>query len=396
MPVPLFCPQPDCPNHLHPALGWRVRFGHYPTAAHGLIQRYRCRCCGHALSDQTHSLHYYAKRHLPLGALWSSLVAGSCLREIATRYRLSAQTVQQALLRLGRQAMAAQCLLLTQLAPQAQVVIDGLRSFLCCQDYPCELLACVSKSGEMILQLAHFISRRSGRISPAQLKRLRLRYRHWSPPVGALSGAISSLCRQLWNQLSLSVGNPSWIHSDEHPLYRHFLLHDPVARHLRDSALLHHQRTASTAPRTRSNPLFPVNYIDRLLRHRMKEHTRESIAFGRNTTMQMHRAWIFAYDHNCRRPHRTRLPQSGSHAAVAGVPQKLLDSLSREFFTRRIRLQQVQVPMLIRQVWLAELATPPVRWRRGQRASAVSVPGISVRIPDYVRRDLAGAYQQAA
>ena len=35
-------------------------------------------------------------------------------------------------------------------------------------------------------------------------------------------------------------------------------------------------------PSQKDNPLFAVNYLERLLRHRLKEHTRETIAFGRS------------------------------------------------------------------------------------------------------------------
>ncbi len=38
-----------------------------------------------------------------------------------------------------------------------------------------------------------------------------------------------------------------------------------------------HRMTPSTAPRTMLNPLFPVNYVDRLIRHRLRQHTREVI-----------------------------------------------------------------------------------------------------------------------
>lgn len=387
MPVPRFCPQPDCPNHHNPSRAWRVRFGTYSSLAHGTVQRYRCTSCGHTFSDQTESLHFFAKRRLPLVAIWNCLLGGSCLREIARRYHTSRPAVQNAILRLGRQAMAAQILLLDRLPPLPVAVFDGLRSFLCSQDYPCELLTSVSSAGELILQICHFISRRSGKATEAQKLRMRQRYQLWSPPKGALKHAISSLLGHLWPHLCLATGTASLLHSDEQPFYHHFIQHDPAATHLQHSQLLAHLRTDSTAPRTLANPLFPVNYIDRLLRHRLKEHTRESIAFGRNATLQMHRAWIFALDHNLTRPHRTRHPHDGSHALFAGAPKKLLSELSQGFFTRRIRLYAVAVPTPIAEAWLATLPTPPVR--RNQK-------GTSVRVPDYARRDLADAYQHAS
>jgi hypothetical protein len=136
------------------------------------------------------------------------------------------------------------------------------------------------------------------------------------------------------------------------------------------------------------NPLFPVNYVDLLLRHRLREHTRETIAFGRNTVSQMHRAWIFAHDHNCRRPYRERRPEAGTHAGQAVSREERVVTLNQSLFTRRVDLRAVAVPESIRAVWLGELVTPPVRWRVGQTGTQVHIPG-------FARRDLLGSYQQA-
>ena len=133
-----------------------------------------------------------------------------------------------------------------------------------------------------------------------------------------------------------------------------------------------------------ANPLFPANYVDRLLRHRMKEHTRETIAFGRHATMQMCRAWLFAWDHNSRREYRVRRPEEGVHlgqGSVSAAGGRQIARLNRSFFTRRVDLAETAVTDSIRRVWLNELTTPPVRWRVGQK-------GTSVRVPAFARRDL--------
>jgi hypothetical protein len=150
-----------------------------------------------------------------------------------------------------------------------------------------------------------------------------------------------------------------------------------------------HIRTSSRLPRTVSNRLFAVNYLDRLLRHRLKEHTRESIAIGRHAVMQMHRAWMFGWDHNARRPWRVKRPEAGCHAEQGACAVGVVASLRGAFFTRRIRLRATPVPESIRRVWLGEVPTPPLRWQVGQ-------VGTTVTVPAYARRDLAEAYQHAA
>ncbi|MFP4114456.1 MAG: hypothetical protein ACOC2Y_07215 [Spirochaetota bacterium] len=49
------------------------------------------------------------------------------------------------------------------------------------------------------------------------------------------------------------------------------------------------EQTPSTSPRTIGNPLFPVNYVDRMIGHRVKEQTRESNAVGRRARTTTHR-----------------------------------------------------------------------------------------------------------
>ena len=65
MPIPLHCPNPACLHFEHPPARWKVRFGSYATLAHGTVNRYRCSACGRTFSDQTESMHYFAKRRLP-------------------------------------------------------------------------------------------------------------------------------------------------------------------------------------------------------------------------------------------------------------------------------------------------------------------------------------------
>ncbi|MFP4535870.1 MAG: hypothetical protein ACLFNP_09125, partial [Spirochaetaceae bacterium] len=91
---------------------------------------------------------------------------------------------------------------------------------------------------------------------------------------------------------------------------------------------------------------------------------------------------------NCRREHRVRKPEAGVHAVHGCLDSVSVRRVTREFFDRRILPRNVGVPETIREVWLGELQTPPIRWKKGQR-------GTSVIISDYARRDLAAAYQHA-
>jgi hypothetical protein len=310
------------------------------------------------------------------------------MRECARRYHLSPTAIANATVRIGRQAMAAHAITLTHLQPRTGVVFDGLRSFVTSQDYPCDITTVVDAAGEMILSMTHSISRRGGRMTPRQRARRVAKERVWRPEAGSKRRDISLVVHELWKYLRPELcctveERAATIDTDEDPVYRAVLRRDPVRMHFGRAGMVRHIRTPGSAPRTVANRLFPVNYVDRLLRHRMKEHTRETIAFGRNAVMQMHRAWVFAYDHNCHREWRVKRPEAGVHAVHGPMEPPVVRRISRSLFTRRYRLDGIAIPETIRRVWTGEVPTPPVRWRVGQR-------GTSVRIPAFALRDIRG------
>ncbi|MEX2445496.1 MAG: hypothetical protein WD492_18000, partial [Alkalispirochaeta sp.] len=205
MPIPSHCPNPTCRAHTDPAPGWFRPFGSYPTKAHGIVPRFCCRTCGTTCSTQTESMHYAAKRHLPLKAIVASLLEGASQREIARRYGVSPMTVHNAIIRLGRQAIAAQSVLLSHLAPRPRVVFDGLRSFVTSQDYPCDLTTLVDAKGETILAITHGVFRRAGRMTRKQRKRVRAKQARWQIPHGTMSRSISAIWNELWPYLDLHL-----------------------------------------------------------------------------------------------------------------------------------------------------------------------------------------------
>lgn len=365
MPRPRFCRNPECPNAFHPPPKWLLRAGTYCTVAHGRVQRYVCRHCGRGMGDQTESMHYYAKRRLPLSEILSRVRGGSSLRDIGRELRCSRTAVANAVVRLGRQAIASQVELLTGLALPGRLAFDGLVSALTSRDYPTQIQTLVDQSVELLLAMTHSVGERGGRRTGGQLRRIRLKRQVWRPKPGALGESIARLVNELPR---FAGGNPITLDTDEHPLYSAAIEADRAMRWYREQGRLTVRQTPSTSPRTTGNPLFALNYIDRMIRHRVKEHTRESVALGRNSTMQMLRMWIFAWDHNVRQPYRVNDPRRSCRMLEAGASAKLVARLHREFYTRRCSVRARQVPESMRRVWLSQLDGPPVRWRTEQKS----------------------------
>ena len=381
MPRPRFCRNLDCPNAYHPPPNWLARAGTYDTLAHGTVQRYVCKRCGKGMGEQTESMHYYANRRLDLGEILSRVRGGSSLRDIGREMGCSRTAVANAVLRLGRQAMASHVALLTGLELPGEVVFDGLVSAVGSRDHPSQIHTLVNRSVELLLAMTHAVSERGGERTAAQKRRIEAKRRVWKPRAGGLLESI----RLLVNELPRFTGvRAITIDTDENPLYPSAIDGELALRWHRDLGRLKVRRTPGNAPRTIFNPLFPVNYVDRMIRHRVKEHTRESIALGRHSAMQMHRMWIFAWDHNVRQPYRVNDLSCRCRALEAGASERALAKLTREFMTRRCSLRRLRVPESIRRVWLAQLDTPPVRWRKAPLGR-----GLTIR--KYARLDLAFA-----
>jgi hypothetical protein len=275
--------------------------------------------------------------------------------------------------------MAGQIHLLHHLNPRRELVFDGIRSFVTSTDFPCDLTTVIDRAGEVILTITHAIFRRGGTMTPKQKERIELKYAAWQPESGSFTHAISLLIREIWDYLRPEVASHARIDTDQQPLYAAVMQKDATTAFYRAANLFTHHQTPSTAPRNHDNPLFPANYVDRLIRHRVREHTRETIAFGRNAVAQMHRIWIFAFDHNCRRKWRVKRPAEGVHAAQGTVEPKLIPALTREFYTRRIRITRQEVPESIHDVWTGAIPTPPHRWGKGQVGTDVRIPAFAVR-----------------
>lgn len=317
------------------------------------------------MGDQTESMHYYAKRRLDLAEIFSRVRGGSSLRDIGREIGCSRTAVGNAVVRLGRQAIACHVDLLSSLELPGELVLDGLVSAVTSRDYPSQIQTLVNRSVELLLAMTHYVGERGGTRTPRQRERIEEKRTSWQAKPGALSESIAMLI----NELPRFAGREKIkIDTDENQLYTSAIESDLAMRWHRQTERLTVVQTPSTMPRTTSNPLFPVNYVDRMIRHRMKEHTRESIALGQNSTMQMLRMWIFAWDHNVRQPYRVNDLQCSCRAIEAGANVALVSRLQREFMSRRRSVRRLRVPESMKRVWLGQLATPPVHWRKRQKS----------------------------
>jgi hypothetical protein len=124
---------------------------------------------------------------------------------------------------------------------------------------------------------------------------------------------------------------------------------------------LTHIRISSHRARTLSNPLFPVNYIDRELRMMSADHVRETNKFARNLNNMMDRLWIRIFDLNFVKPHRVNKGETSDKvsAEVAGLKNGLRGTeLTTLFWRRRFLTKSNFTPWIDYRTWLRGWVTP--------------------------------------
>jgi transposase-like protein len=279
--VPTHCPNPECSSHVGPR-PWRHKRKGFYARLRGprRVQRYACQHCRRSFSSQTFSTTYWLRRPDLQRPLFWRLLACSALRQIAREFAVAPSTLQRQAERLGRH-----CLLfherLRPEQPREPLVLDGFRSFESSQYWPFDLNLLVGTS-HYVYGLSEAELRRSGTHRPGQFRKreiLEARFGRADPK--ATERAVRELVARV-----VPPGAEVEIASDEHKAYPRAL------RRLGDRHL-HHRTVSSRELRTPSNPLFPANLADLLLRHSGANHKRETIAFSKRRQGALYRAAVW-------------------------------------------------------------------------------------------------------
>ncbi|MCR9094246.1 MAG: hypothetical protein NXI30_08515 [bacterium] len=209
-------------------------------------------------------------------------------------------------------------------------MLDGFRSFEHSQYWPMDLNLVVGTS-LFVYGFNDAELRRSGVMRPSQAVRRRiLEKKYGRPDARATRKRVEELLRRV-----IPPGGVVELRSDEHTSY-------PAAlRRLPDRTFLH-QRTNSREPRTTSNPLFPVNLTDSLLRHSSANHKRETIAFSKRRQSMLYRAAIWTVWRNYMKD-RSENRRNGPPAVALGLIKRALTLdaiLARRLMPFRSRLSK--------------------------------------------------------
>ena len=351
---PLFCPRKSCPNHHNPRGKWFDHFGRYPTAAHGWVNRFICKRCGKTCSAQTFHFTYYAKTRYPYPALIIALSSTCCLRALSRLFgNRSPGSISNHIARLARQAMAMKAHLMHGFHLPENLCADGFLNFCVSQYFPTQSHIIVGSNSLMLYYKDIITQRRSGRMSEAQkARRAALEQLFTIDPRGVEKASFRFISAAL-DLFDTSYQREKTLITDMHHTYAQVF--DRVV----DPRLhITHFAISSKAARTKSSPLFPVNYFDREIRKDLHDCVRETVCFPRNLNRHMQRFSVYQLWHNYLKPFSVGTYDRRPHGVVAGMNKwEVQKQLNRCLFIRAWSSRE-PIELFDRRVWREKLITP--------------------------------------
>jgi transposase-like protein len=257
----LFCPASRCSNHVPTAsTGWFHYYGSY-TSCGQPHQRYRRKQCGKTFSRRTPSIDYWTRRKIDYGDLITHFVSGYSIRGLARYFRTHTHTIQNRFGRLARNIIATFTSLHHVPILTEHVVADGLEHFCVSQDFPNNMHLLVGKQSQFLYGFNYALMRRKGRKTDAQKTRCEKLYHQVDFTRHTIKRTFKELLVQLMNVAHQLSG--FCMFTDEKRQYQFALDEDPFTSRLRVRSGFSHITVNAEKPRTVSNDLFSVNYLDR-------------------------------------------------------------------------------------------------------------------------------------
>ena len=215
--APPFCPNPDCRYHHNCGDPWPFKkIGFFERQQRPYrIQRFTCNACHRSFSTQTFRTSYWQKKPGLEAQLLMKTVGGMANRQIARDLKVSPETVNRHLARLGRHCLLFHQKVMQDAPRPAAVVIDGFESFEYSQYFPIHHHLAVEADSSFFIWFTDSEMRRKGRMRPEQRRRRQeLEDSLGRPDPKAIEKDMAELLAVVTGGLTTAV-----VRSDERPAY---------------------------------------------------------------------------------------------------------------------------------------------------------------------------------
>lgn len=303
-------------------------------------RRFSCRKCGKWFSSRSFSLNYRKRLQLSYQAIFDALCSCAGIRDIARQLKTNPPAIENRLRTMAQVCLATHNYLSSIANIEPSLVVDGFASFTYSKFFPNNVNILVGSKSQYLYELNLSLIRRSGTMSMRQKEKRAKNELVFCPSPNEIRDSMVELF-----SYALKAEQPNrgiTIHSDEHQDYPK-ALRTAIKNTKTNPEKVTHTTTSSTKPRTVSNPLFPVNYLDRQIRKDMSDHVRKTVQWAKSTNGMMQRLSIYQVYHNYLKPFRIKDYRSRTvfHGTVVNIPHEVISKKlgqlwkSRPFINRQ-------------------------------------------------------------
>ena len=254
---------------------------------------------------------------------------GMANRQIARDLKVSPETINRHIARLGRHCLLYHNQMMKNSPPVHEIVVDGFESFEFSQYFPIHHHVAVEKDSDFFIYFTDSELRRKGRMTGHQKRRRRkLELELGRPDPKAIERDMKELL-----EVSLPDQTAATVFSDNHPAYKRSI------RALIPT--IDHRITPGAAHRDKNNSLWEVNLLDLLIRHCNANHKRETIAWSKRRQSSAERLAILLVWRNYMKGRREKVRGSPTPAMERGMldrPLEIEELLKRRIFRTRCEL----------------------------------------------------------
>ena len=243
---------------------------------------------------------------------------------------------------------------------EENVCIDGFISFDHSQFFPNEITIAITSYSRYILDISHASHRRCGIMTNAQKKKREILYHGLEFEKKPIQRTFLDILTTLGTIYPPKTGHPLILVTDEKKEYTQAYYASLLFQKQDDKHRIGRITVSSTLPRTKQNPLFASNYLDREIRKDQANHRRETACFTRNASNGMARLVLYLINHNYLKRYsiKASIRDRRVHGEMAGIEKAEILEGIRRMFKERAFFSRLTLTATLERIWKKNVMTP--------------------------------------
>ncbi len=368
-PKIMFCPNSKCKNHRFIDLynedivksvpskyidnTWYINKGtHANHTIKRLIQRFKCKECKSTFSTQTFETSYYMKIRISFESIIKIISNSNSESNLSRLKNHSPNAISNAIYRYGKQAIAIQSLIRSQQEIKEDIVIDGIEDKIKSKYFPQDFNIAIGKESQYIYFYDNAHYRRKGKTTNIQ----KSKQKHYSKIYNYEKRSIYKSTKRILNELLNQNSNVDkiTIYSDEKKEYK-----QAIKNICKNANKIRHETISSKIPRTKTNPLFSVNYIDINMRRDLANFRRKTTCLPKEINKTYDRLALYFLYNNLYKNYRAKGIERILYSSdMANIPRETMERIKRKSKHKRLFLSSLNLTSFEKQIWQSKIKSP--------------------------------------